>query len=209
MSRIPNSAVTTDIPLQELSPEGHETASPSADRASPLASSSEHDIHPGPRDTGRAAPNNEPARPGKSSVKHHLAQLARFRATYIRCTVDFTASRDHLAVERTFLGYLRTSSALAMFGTLVAQVFTIDLRGHGLGYTLLGRALATVFFCLAIVTIVLGATRVFRHQRHLIRGKALAGGFETSALGVALLSLLLACFAIILAIEHLPGYQQV
>jgi hypothetical protein len=36
------------------------------------------------------------------------------------------ASRDHLANERTFLGWVRTSIALAIMGTVIAQLFRLQ-----------------------------------------------------------------------------------
>lgn len=36
------------------------------------------------------------------------------------------ASRDHLANERTFLGWVRTSIALAIIGTVIAQLFRLQ-----------------------------------------------------------------------------------
>jgi len=40
----------------------------------------------------------------------------------ISITVPHSTCRDHLALERTFLGYLRTSLALSMLGIVVAQL---------------------------------------------------------------------------------------
>ena len=92
-----------------------------------------------------------------------------------------------VAVERTFLGYLRTSTALAMRGTLVAQLFTIESKENGFPDASIGKPLATAFYGLATMTVLLGAVRTFRHQSYLIRSKALAGGFEVHTIGIAIL----------------------
>jgi hypothetical protein len=70
-----------------------------------------------------------------------------------------------------------------------------------------------VFFALAIVTVVLGAARTFRHQQYLIKSKALAGGFEPTALGGLLLAVCgallhlekVACEVLIAASFFLPA----
>jgi uncharacterized membrane protein YidH (DUF202 family) len=112
------------------------------------------------------------------------------KAMYHWLTQDFLVT----AVERTFLGYLRTSTVLAMLGTLVAQLFTINAQDHRPNSSLLGKPLATIFFTLAIVTVGLGAIRNYRHQSFLIEGKALAGGVEIHIL--SLLSLLVSIVAL-------------
>lgn len=111
-----------------------------------------------------------------------------------------------------------------MLGTLVAQLFTIDRQNNGFGHILLGKPLAVVCFALAVMTILLGAIRAFRLQMYLVRGKALAGGFETYTIGLVILlvswvldarrhwtdveQLLLACFGVTLAMDALPGVDE-
>lgn len=89
--------------------------------------------------------------------------------------------RDHLALERTYLGYLRTSLALSMVGVMIAQLFRLQtsaLPGGGIGYFVLGIPLAACFICGSIVVSVLGALRFWKQQTAMVRGKVWAGGWE-------------------------------
>ena len=98
-----------------------------------------------------------------------------------------------LALERTFLGHLRTSLALAMLGVLVAQLLRLQ---HGqnpdpvIGFFVLGIPLASFCIVSAIVVLLLGAFRFWRQQNAILRGKVQAGGWEilTSALVILIVS---------------------
>jgi len=96
-----------------------------------------------------------------------------------------------LAVERTFLGYLRTSQALSMFGVVVAQLFTLQSAASSngtLSYSVVGKPLAAACQGVAIYILLLGVYRWWRQQKTMVRGKVLVGGFELNliALGVLL-----------------------
>ncbi|QPC78259.1 hypothetical protein HYE68_009011 [Fusarium pseudograminearum] len=130
--------------------------------------------------------------------------LGRFWKDYVSCEVDLSASRDHLANERTFLGYLRTSVMMSMVGTMVAQLFTLSHEGHHaktFGYFITGRPLALTCYGFSIGTILLGAVRTWRHQRIMMSGKALVGGFEIHVLGICSMTLLLVFFSFLLSID--------
>ncbi|KAL2211373.1 hypothetical protein CC79DRAFT_1363683 [Sarocladium strictum] len=203
MASRPRASEPADIPLRDLPQLPGTIALPSGQELYP-GTRSIYDSRFGDLDTGPVVPNTELTRPGQSSVVHCLARLTKFWTTKVRCTVDFAACRDHLAVERTFLGYLRTSTVLAMLGTLVAQLFTINAQDHGPNSSLLGKPLATIFFTLAIVTVGLGAIRNYRHQSFLIEGKALAGGVEIHILSLLSLLVLVVCLGITLGTEAPP-----
>ncbi|UZP40607.1 hypothetical protein NXS19_008423 [Fusarium pseudograminearum] len=130
--------------------------------------------------------------------------LGRFWKDYVSCEVDLSASRDHLANERTFLGYLRTSVMMSMVGTMVAQLFTLSHEGHHaktFGYFITGKPLALTCYGFSIGTILLGAVRTWRHQRIMMSGKALVGGFEIHVLGICSMTLLLVFFSFLLSID--------
>lgn len=80
--------------------------------------------------------------------------------------------------------------AMSILGTTISQLFSITHHDSGFGYTAVGKPLATVCFISSIGTLLLGATRCWRHQRSMINGKALVSGFEVNAIGagVALVS---------------------
>ncbi|KAI0021181.1 hypothetical protein F4780DRAFT_304576 [Xylariomycetidae sp. FL0641] len=129
---------------------------------------------------------------GQRSEKASIANpspLARFWGHHVSATVDRKQSRDHLALERTFLGYLRTSGALATTGVLIAQLTVLQQKDTGFGWSLVGKPLALCCYGCAICTVGLGACRFWRYQHTLRRDHALSGGFELNS--IALLSLAL------------------
>ncbi|KAI0601443.1 hypothetical protein F4775DRAFT_450469 [Biscogniauxia sp. FL1348] len=109
----------------------------------------------------------------------HILRLWR---EHITVTVDRKDSRDHLALERTFLGYMRTSTLLALTGVVVAQLTLLQQRDTGFGYSLVGRPLSIFCYASAIWTVLSGAFRAWRYQHALVQGKALSGGLEIGSL---------------------------
>ncbi|KAK1991447.1 hypothetical protein LX36DRAFT_716046 [Colletotrichum falcatum] len=94
-----------------------------------------------------------------------------------------SVARDHLALERTFLAWLRTSLAFASIGIAVTQLFRLNssLSGPGDGdgsadpnaRTLrhLGKPLGATFLAVSILTLFLGYQRYSRAQRWVMKGK--------------------------------------
>ncbi|KAI1076139.1 hypothetical protein F5B20DRAFT_335147 [Whalleya microplaca] len=134
--------------------------------------------------------------------------LARFWETHVTLVADCKVSRDYLAVERTFLGYMRTSSMLALAGVVFAQLAILQQKDTGFGYSLIGKPLATCFFACAIWTVMSGALRAWRYQRALIRGYALCGGIEIHSIIFLCLALLLVLLGLTIAIDtpRLPSH---
>ncbi|KAK1972201.1 hypothetical protein LY78DRAFT_425838 [Colletotrichum sublineola] len=112
------------------------------------------------------------------------------------------------ALERTFLGYLRTGIATATLGTVVAQLFAMQPPDSGFGYTAIGKPLATACYCFAMCITLLGALRVWRLQHALLLGKTLSGGFEimTIAAGCLMLSVVFLAFLIALDVVKESSY---
>ena len=89
------------------------------------------------------------------------------------------------ALERTFLGYLRTSVTLAVMGVITAQLFRLQHSVNpnpSLGFFVLGMPLAVIFIGTAIVVLLLGAFRFWKQQNALARGKIHAGGWEINTI---------------------------
>lgn len=85
------------------------------------------------------------------------------------------------ALERTFLGYLRTSLILVMTGVIIAQLYRIQHSispDPEIGFYIFGEPLSVAFIGMAIFVLLVGAIRFWRLQNALVRGKALAGGWE-------------------------------
>ncbi|KAF2442177.1 hypothetical protein P171DRAFT_523047 [Karstenula rhodostoma CBS 690.94] len=113
-----------------------------------------------------------------------------FWASNVSVTISEGAHRDHLALERTFLGYLRTSLALAITGVITAQLFRLQhtaTPNPRIGFFVLGVPLAAAFIALGMLVLVVGAVRFWRQQRALVRGRVWAGGWEiVGVMGVSL-----------------------
>lgn len=107
--------------------------------------------------------------------------VKKFWNHQVSITVDHDTCRDHLALERTFLGYLRTSLVFSTLGIVVAQLFRLQHVAKPdsvFGYFVLAKPLAVICQCVAIYALLLGAFRSWRHQNAIVRGKAITGGFE-------------------------------
>lgn len=79
-----------------------------------------------------------------------------------------TVARDHLASERTFLAWLRTSVSFASVGIALTQLLKIgdgDTQEDHL--VKLGRAMGISFVGLAAITLLIGAVRYFAVQELL------------------------------------------
>lgn len=81
--------------------------------------------------------------------------------------------RDFLALERTFLSYLRTSTALVTFGVLVTQLFVLKKLNPTIG-----MAVGAVCEAGGMLIVVLGCVRYFRQQRLLVQRKTVVAGWD-------------------------------
>ncbi|KAJ1830556.1 hypothetical protein LPJ73_008252 [Coemansia sp. RSA 2703] len=95
-----------------------------------------------------------------------------------------SVARDHLANERTYLAWIRTSLSLVTVGVAIRQLYrvAIDLGSDANAEppdeqsdSLAGKALGVSFVLLAILFVLVGLYRYFRAQ-HLMT----AGSFPVS-----------------------------
>ncbi|KAH0606358.1 uncharacterized protein H6S33_004019 [Morchella sextelata] len=89
-----------------------------------------------------------------------------------------STARDHLALERTFLAWLRTSLAFASIGVGISQLFRLnaavqssDLSEGIITLRHLGKPLGITFLATAIAVLLIGVHRYFESQGWLLRGK--------------------------------------
>ncbi|KAK6363016.1 hypothetical protein TWF730_000465 [Orbilia blumenaviensis] len=124
--------------------------------------------------------------------------------------VPWQGVRDHLALERTFLGWLRTSGAFAMTGVLLAQISVIvhkneeqalkaglvfrDSSSPTLSIHNTARILSALTVGIALVTMSIGVLRFYFGQKALIEGFAVSGGWPIIGLAVFVLGYLLIVF---------------
>lgn len=115
-----------------------------------------------------------------------LAGVKEFWRKEVSLLVEPKAARDHLANERTFLAWLKTSVILSMMGVLTAQLFVLQpthLPPTDLSFSVLGIPLASLCQTAALVNICIGAYRFWRHQSTLAIGQAYVGGPGLSICG--------------------------
>ncbi|KAK1072828.1 hypothetical protein LTR74_002343 [Friedmanniomyces endolithicus] len=116
-----------------------------------------------------------------SATSHWYDPVGRLWRHHIRLSVPHVDCRDHLANERTFLGYLRTSLALSMLGITVAQLYRLQhsaVPDAKLGYFILSKPIAGLFQCSAITVVIVGSVRFYRQQHAMSVGKVHVGGWE-------------------------------
>jgi len=139
-----------------------------------------------------------------------LESIRKFWTLQVSVIVPHEACRDHLALERTFLSYLRTSLAFSSLGVVVAQLFRLQhspTPNYAFGFFVLGKPLACICQGAAILTLCIGAFRSWRLQNAIIRKKAITGGFEIILLGLGALILLFLFFALVLGVSIQKGYS--
>ncbi|KAF2456777.1 hypothetical protein BDY21DRAFT_42961 [Lineolata rhizophorae] len=118
-----------------------------------------------------------------------------------------SVARDHLALERTFLAWVRTSISFASIGVAITQLFrlntTISKNDPSLDQTKLasvGKPLGATFVAIAVAILFIGFHRYFESQHYVIRGKfpASRGSIMLVAFGAG--GLIVASMAVILAV---------
>lgn len=159
---------------------------PYVDSHLPYAEGTELDAYP-TRTDSRSFP--EPVL-GDKTRKAWLRDLWQ---TEVSVLVEPRACRDHLANERTFLAWLRTSVALSMMGIFTTQLFILQashLPNMNLSFFVLGVPLGSLCQAAALMNMFIGAYRFWRHQSAMVKGQACAGGWELLLIGglVALVS---------------------
>ncbi|KAF8431354.1 hypothetical protein BGX38DRAFT_1053705, partial [Terfezia claveryi] len=88
-----------------------------------------------------------------------LESFRKFWNKHISVLVPGKAARDHLAIERTFLAYHRTSMVFALTGTVVAQLYVLNHKPNTnptFGYYVLGKPLAVTLVAFSIAFSIMG-----------------------------------------------------
>ncbi len=105
--------------------------------------------------------------------------------------------RDHLANERTFLAWVRTSIALLGFGVLIAKLRFLGLAPHA---GVRSAALGMVFAASGIVSLLLAAWHYDRTRRMIESGQYQPATHLIFAFATAVLALGVACVVYLLTI---------
>ncbi|KAH9480550.1 hypothetical protein JR316_0007150 [Psilocybe cubensis] len=101
-----------------------------------------------------------------------------------------SVARDHLASERTFLAYMRTSLAIASSGVALVQLFSVTstLPTQGPPYRLQAyiRPLGASTVFIGILVLFIGVTRYFTVQSALTKGYFPVARIATSFIAIVL-----------------------
>ncbi|KAI0473850.1 hypothetical protein GGR56DRAFT_649305 [Xylariaceae sp. FL0804] len=142
------------------------------------------------------------------SAKSSSRPFRTFWRRNVALSVPHHACRDYFALERTFLGYLRTSSVLALAGVVVAQLAVLQQGNPKSSLSTAGKSLALCCYLLAIWAIFCGAYRAWRFQRALVRGKSLSGGFEINTLAILVILLFGALLGLVIWFDDSPDMED-
>jgi uncharacterized membrane protein YidH (DUF202 family) len=138
----------------------------------------------------------------KGPCEGHFVSIRKFWRRQVSLAVPHVKCRDHLGImpashitfvsslgepnntianERTFLAWIRTSIALSMLGTIIAQLFRLQNAPSPTGVVslyILAIPLACICQGAALLTALTGSHRYWRMQNAMARGQALAAGWE-------------------------------
>ncbi|KAI1660238.1 hypothetical protein F4813DRAFT_351400 [Daldinia decipiens] len=110
-----------------------------------------------------------------------------------------SVARDHLALERTFLAWLRTSLSFASIGIAITQLFRLNATiapddPHFQTIRHIGKPLGATFIGISILILLLGYRRYYQGQQWVIKGK-----FPASR-GTIIIVSLVACALIVVSL---------
>ncbi|KAJ6485918.1 hypothetical protein C8R45DRAFT_286521 [Mycena sanguinolenta] len=180
-----------------------EIRAPSATLAPPTSPHERPDVDNIPPAIPRAP---RASHPGPSSSEPPF--LERLKITLL-LENSGSVARDHLASERTFLAYVRTSLAIASTGVALVQLFTISSdTSPGDKTSFLpttqriqawARPLGATMVCFGLVVLGVGTLRYFRVQAALIQGVFPVARLTTASITFVLATVVIIVFAIILS----------
>ncbi|KAJ7653394.1 hypothetical protein B0H17DRAFT_897096, partial [Mycena rosella] len=123
-----------------------------------------------------------------------------------------SVARDHLASERTFLAYVRTSLAIVSAGnillinrTALAQLLTLSEGLKNQVFTHLkpfenyGRPLAVASILLGLYVLLVGTSRYFAVQTALPRGMFPVARFRLGVIALVLAGIVTVLFGLLIA----------
>ncbi|OCK76164.1 hypothetical protein K432DRAFT_419384 [Lepidopterella palustris CBS 459.81] len=126
-----------------------------------------------------------------------------------------SVARDHLALERTFLAWLRTSLSFASIGIAITQLFRLNTtiaaeQPSNFSSTSpqarlrhIGKPLGATFIAVAIFILFIGFHRYFESQHYVIRGKFPASRSSILIVSLSAGGLIISSLVVVLAVA--PG----
>ncbi|KAJ6612424.1 hypothetical protein B0H10DRAFT_1807550 [Mycena sp. CBHHK59/15] len=116
-----------------------------------------------------------------------------------------SVARDHLASERTFLAYVRTSLTIASAGVALAQLLNISdhLENQGFlhvePFEIYARPLAAASIVLGLFVLFVGASRYFSIQTALTQGLFPVGRFRLGFIALSLGAIITLVFGLLIS----------
>ncbi|KAK6526273.1 hypothetical protein TWF694_004877 [Orbilia ellipsospora] len=173
------------------------------DATTPVAASAENET---------SGSSTHGAKGKKKEEEHQDTWLNRNFARFGSLNLENKGSvaRDHLALERTFLAWLRTSLSFASIGIAVTQLFRLnaaigntDPASEKGAMTLrrMGKPLGATFLGIAILVLLVGLNRYYESQGWLLKGKFPASRGSILFLTVIAAGLIICSLSIILAVN--------
>ncbi|KAG0635921.1 hypothetical protein HOY80DRAFT_892213 [Tuber brumale] len=118
-----------------------------------------------------------------------------------------SVARDHLALERTFLAWLRTSLGFASIGIAITQLFRLNAgvqADNPKGYQAMrdmGKPLGATFIGIAIMVLLIGVNRYYESQGWLLKGKFPASRGSIFLLTLVACLLMMATLTIVVIVQ--------
>ncbi|KAH8085987.1 hypothetical protein BXZ70DRAFT_899974 [Cristinia sonorae] len=113
-----------------------------------------------------------------------------------------SVARDHLASERTFLAYVRTSLTIASAGIALFQLFALSGTTTNSAINKYSRPVGATIVALGIAVLFIGITRYFTVQVALVKGVYPVARITPAFLSVSLLAIVFVVFGILLGIRN-------
>ncbi|KAF7981465.1 hypothetical protein HWV62_33497 [Athelia sp. TMB] len=172
--------------------------SPLTGQSSGSATGSAHDRNGSTTDSAPSqSPPSSPQPPSLRTRRRRLQKLRRFSPS-LTLENSGSVARDHLASERTFLAYVRTSLAIASAGVALVQLFTLSKSSTSIASY--ARPLGAITVALAFAVLLIGFVRFFTIQNALTRGKFPVARATVAGMSLALAGVVVVVFAVILAV---------
>lgn len=155
-----------------------------------------NELRPLPSASSQQNPANEQAEHPRAdkNVKPKTVRfegIRKFWRLHVAVKVPHNDCRDHLALERTFLAFIRTALALAIMGVAIDQLFRLNhstTPDEVFGFYVMGEPLAALFISGSLLVTVFASWRFWRQQNALTRGKVHVAGWELWAVGLVVAS---------------------
>ncbi|KAI0248318.1 hypothetical protein BJV78DRAFT_1284923 [Lactifluus subvellereus] len=156
-------------------------------------------------DPPRDAPSTSTSSPG-----HNAGGATPSLPFSLSLTLQNTGSvaRDHLASERTFLAYVRTSLAFASAGVALVQLFRVSISASAnespsreIAVVPYARPLGATLIAFGMAVLTMGTLRYFAIQRALPQGLFPAARLSVFLQAVSLAALVGIVFGILVAVR--------